>query len=47
MNLKIDAKIKEKLICCFKNDTNLVRFDPSTRKSQKSALSFVLIVQSS
>ena len=34
MNLKIDAKFEEKLICCFKNDKNLVNFDPSTRKSQ-------------
>ena len=24
-----------KLICCFKNDKNLVNFDPSTQKSQK------------
>ena len=34
MTLKIDAKFEEKLICCFKNDKNLVNFDPSTRKSQ-------------
>ena len=31
MTLKIDAKFKEKLICCFKNDRNLVNFDPSTQ----------------
>ena len=31
MILKIDAKFEE---CCFKNDKNLVNFDPSTRKSQ-------------
>ena len=30
----IDAKFQEKLICCFKNDNNLVNFDPSTQKSQ-------------
>ena len=30
MTLKIDAKFKEKLICCFKNHKNLVNFDPST-----------------
>ena len=46
MTLKIDAKFEEKLICCFKNDKDLVKFDPSTRKSQKYALSFVTIVQS-
>ena len=46
MTLKIDAKFEEKLICCFKNDKNLVNFDPSTQKSQKFALSLVLIVQS-
>ena len=30
MTLKSDAKFEEKLICCFKNDTNLVNFDLST-----------------
>ena len=45
MTLKIDAKFEEKLICCFKNDKNLVNFDPSTQKSKKSALSLVPIVQ--
>ena len=30
MTLKIDAKFEEKLTCCFKNDRNLVNFDPST-----------------
>ena len=34
MTLKSDAKFEEKLICCFKNDTNLVNFDLSTRNSQ-------------
>ena len=34
MSLKIDAKFEQKLICCFKNDKNLVNFDPSTRKSE-------------
>ena len=29
MTLKTDAKYEEKLICCFKNDKNLVSFDPS------------------
>ena len=30
MTLKIDAKFDEKLICCFKNNRNLINFDPST-----------------
>ena len=40
MTLKIDAKFEEKLICCFKNDKNLVKFNASTWKSPKIALSF-------
>ena len=43
---KSDAKFEEKLICCFKNDKNLVNFDPSTQKSHKFALWLVPIVQS-
>ena len=31
MILKIDAKFEEKPICCFKNDKNLVNFDPTTQ----------------
>ena len=46
MTLKIDTKFEEKLICCFKNDRNLVKFDPNTQKSQKRALSFAPILQS-
>ena len=46
MTLKIDAKFEEKLICCFKNNKNLVKFDPSTQKSQIFVLLFVPIVQS-
>ena len=38
MILKVDAKLEEKPICCFKNDKNFVNFDPSTQKSQKCAL---------
>ena len=34
MILKIDAKFEEKPICCFKNDKNLVNFDPSTQVSK-------------
>ena len=38
MILKGVAKFKEKTIFCFKNDKNLVNFDPSTKKSKKFAL---------
>ena len=38
MTLKSDAKLEEKLICCFKNDKNLMNFDPGTRKSPKFGL---------
>ena len=38
MALKIDKKFEEKLICCFKNDKNLLNFDPGTQKSQKFIL---------
>ena len=33
MTLKSDAKFEEKLICCFKNDKNVVNFDPSSQRS--------------
>ena len=46
MTLKIDAKFEEKLTCCFKNGKNLVKFDPSIRKSPKLALPFAPVVQS-
>ena len=36
--LKSDAKFEENPICCIKNDKILVKFDPSTQKSQKFAL---------
>ena len=36
-----DAKFEEKLVCCFKNDKNLVNFDPTTQKPQKFA--FLLV----
>ena len=32
------AKFEEKLIFCFKNDKNLVNFDPSTKESKKFEL---------
>ena len=38
MILKTDAKFEENYICCFKNDKNLVNFDPNTQKSKKFAL---------
>ena len=41
--MKSDANFEEKLIC-FKNDTNLVNFDQSTRKSEKFALQWALFV---
>ena len=34
MTLRSDAKFEEKLICCFKNDKNLVNFDLSTQFSK-------------
>ena len=34
MTLKTDAKFEEKPICCFKDDKNLVDFDPSTQVSK-------------
>ena len=38
MTLKSGEKIEEKLIFGFKNDKNLVNFDPSNKKSKKFAL---------
>ena len=46
MTLKINEKFEEKLICCFKNDKNLVKFDLSTQKSTKLTLLFAPVVQS-
>ena len=43
MTLKIDATFEEKLICSFKNDKNLVKFDPNKQKSQKFAISLFLL----
>ena len=34
MILKSDAKFEEKLICHFKNDKNLINFDPSIQVSK-------------
>ena len=38
MTLKSGEKFEEKLIFGFKNDKNLVNFDPSNKKSKKFAL---------
>ena len=39
MTMKNDAKFQEELTCRFKFDMkNLMKFDPSTRKSKKIAL---------
>ena len=38
MILKSDAKSEEKPICCFRNDKNLVNFDPSTQVSKICAV---------
>ena len=43
MTLKIDAKFEEKLICCIKNDKNLVSFDLSTQNSQKFYFDWLLL----
>ena len=37
MTLRVMQSLKKKLVCRFKNDKNLVNFDPSTAKSQKFA----------
>ena len=36
MTLKNRAKFEEKLICCFKNGTNLVDSDPNSEGLKKS-----------
>ena len=38
MTLKSDGKFQAKLICCFKNDKNLLNFDSNTRNSSKCGL---------
>ena len=45
MILKCGAKFEEKPMFCFKNDKNLVNFDPSTKKSKKFPLWLVPFVQ--
>ena len=46
MTPKIYAKFEEKLIFCFNNDKNLVKFDLSTCKSPKLARSFASVMHS-
>ena len=41
MTLKSDAKFEGKLICCLKNDKNLVNFDLSTLIKNKLILTDV------
>ena len=43
MTLKSDAKFEEKLICCFRNDKNLVNFDLSTQNSQNVHFDWFLL----
>ena len=43
---KSGAKFEEKVIFCFKNNKNLVNFDPNTKKSKNVALLLVPFVQS-
>ena len=43
MTLKKDAKIFKKLICCFKNDKNLVNFDLSSWNSQNFDFDWFLL----
>ena len=38
MNLKCDAKFEEKLICCFKNDKNLVIWPEHSKVSRNCTL---------
>ena len=44
MNLNLDVKFEETLICCLKNDKNLAKFGPDACKSPKLALSFISII---
>ena len=45
MTLKNDEKFEEKLIWCFKNEKNLVKFDLSTQSSQKFHFDWLLLCQ--
>ena len=43
MTLKIDVKFQEKLIFCFKNDKNLMKFDLSTGNFQNLHFDWFLL----
>ena len=45
MILRKGEKYEKKTIFCFKNDKNLVNFDPSIKKSEKFAFFLVPFVQ--
>ena len=45
MTLKTHAKLEEKLICCFKNDRNLVNFDPSTQSLKKVYFHWLILCE--
>ena len=45
MTLKGDAKFKEKLVSCFKNDKILINFDLSTRNSQSFHFDWFLLCE--
>ena len=46
MSPKSGERFKEKPICCFKNDRNLMNFNPSYKISKKFTLLLVPFVQS-
>ena len=43
MTLKSNAKFEKKLICCFKNDKNLLNFDLSTQNSHNFHFDWFLL----
>ena len=43
MALKIEAKLHKELICCFKNDKNVVNFDLSTQNVQNFYIDWLLL----
>ena len=45
MTMKSGAKFEEKLICCFKNDTKMVKSVLSTQNSQSFYFDWFLLYQ--
>ena len=45
MALNSHVKFEEKLIYCFKNDNNLVNFDPSTRSLKNLRFNGLLVTK--